>query len=155
MYREAQLVFKSYMVDEILPGMLFLTYVHPTGWQIVKIEKAPQDSKLFLLDNGYPVHPWIVDVGNPNIPDDDEILATPDQIGWMDEGEDKDEICDIEPKHINIILDKYGGWIDIEVDEDGDPVLFRNKVTIFYPEDIDDEWDDDNNKDNNIVNETD
>lgn len=141
MIRECQLVFKSYMVDEILPGMLFLTYVHPTGWQIVKIEKAPKDSKLFLLDNGYPVQPWVIDIGNPNVPDD-EILATPDQIGWMDEGDHTDELMDIEVRHMNFILDRYNGWVGIETDNDGDPVLFMDKVTISYPEDIDDEWDD-------------
>lgn len=142
MYRECQLVFKNYIVDAIKPGMLFLNYVHPIGWQVNKIEKAPQDSEAYIASYGYPVEPWIVDTGNPNLPHTEEILATPNQIGWMDEGDHTDELMDIEVRHMNFILDRYNGWVDIETDNDGDPVLFMDKVTISYPEDIDDEWDD-------------
>jgi hypothetical protein len=94
MIREAQLVFKNYIVDAIKPGMLYLTHVHPIGRQIVKIDKAPQDSALYIQENGYPVEPWIVDPGDPNIPQE-EILATPKQIGWMDEGDHINELMDI------------------------------------------------------------
>ena len=143
MIRECQLVFKSYMVDDILPGMLYLTFVHPIGWQITKVEKAPQDSSLYILDNGYPVHPWIVDVGDPNVPQEEEILATPDQIGWMDEGDHTDDLTDITPKHMNNILDRHHGWLFIETDEDGEAILFMDKVTLSYFHDEDDEdWDD-------------
>jgi hypothetical protein len=147
MIREAQLVFKNYIVDTIEPGMLYLAYVHPIGWQVYKIEKAPQDSGLYILDNGYPVQPYIVDIGNPNVPYE-TIIAVPSQIGWMDEGDDVDELCDIEIKHINTILDKYDGWLFIETDEDGEPILFMDKVTISYADDIDDEWDDDDDDEN-------
>lgn len=142
MIRECQLVFKHYIVDVIKPGMLYLTHVHPIGWQIVKIDKAPLDHALYIQENGYPVEPWIVDIGDPNVPEE-EILATPKQIGWMDEGEHTDELMDIELRHMNHILDRHMGWIFIEVDDEGEPILFMDKVTISYFEDIDDEWDDD------------
>jgi hypothetical protein len=142
MIREAQLVFKNYIVDAIKPGMLYLTHVHPIGWQVYKIEKAPLDYESFIKENGYPVNPYIVDPGDPNIPDE-TILAIPSQIGWMDEGEHSDELMDIEVRHINYILDCYDGWIYVEVDEDGEPILFMDKVTISYADDLDDEWDDD------------
>jgi hypothetical protein len=48
-------------------------------------------------------------------------------------------------RHINHILDHYDGWIYLEVDEDGEPILFMDKVTISYADDLDDEWDDDEN----------
>jgi hypothetical protein len=139
MIRETQLVFKNYIVDAIKPGMLYLTHVHPIGWQIVKIDKAPLDHALYILDNGYPVEPWIVDPGNPNVPEE-TIIAIPSQIGWMDEGDHTDELMDIEVRHMNHILDRYDGWIFVEVDEDGEPILFMDKVTISYADDIDDEW---------------
>lgn len=144
MIRECQLVFRNYIVDAIKPGMLYLTHVHPIGRQIVKIDKAPQDSALYIQENGYPVEPWIVDPGDPNIPEE-TILAIPKQIGWMDEGDHIDELMDIEVRHINHILDRYDGWIYVEVDDDGEPILFMDKVTISYADDIDDEWDDDEN----------
>jgi len=146
MKRECQLVFKNYIVDAIKPGMLYLTFVHPIGWQITKIEKAPLDSKLYILDNGYPVEPYIVDIGDPNLPEE-EILAVPSQIGWMDEGDHVDELTDIEIKHINTILDKYDGWLFIETDEDGEPILFMDKVTLSYADDIEEDDDDDDAQD--------
>lgn len=144
MIRECQLVFKHYIVDVVKPGMLYLTFVHPVGWQIVKIDKAPQDHALYILDNGYPVDPYIVDIGDPNIAEE-EILAAPKQIGWMDEGEHTDDLVDIEIKHMNTILDRYDGWIFIEVDEDGEPILFMDKVTISYADDVEEEDDDEDN----------
>ena len=145
MIRECQLVFKHYIVDVVKPGMLYLTFVHPVGWQIVKIDKAPQDHNLYILDNGYPVDPYIVDIGDPNIAEE-EVLAVPKQIGWMDEGEHTDDLVDIEIKHMNTILERYDGWIFIEVDEDGEPILFMDKVTISYADDVEEE--DDDNDDN-------
>jgi hypothetical protein len=79
------------------------------------------------------------------------VLATPEQIGWFDEGEWSDELCDIELKHYNRILERYYGWILIEMmetEEDEDeltPVIYNNKVTIAYAdlEDEDDEDEDD------------
>jgi hypothetical protein len=81
------------------------------------------------------------------------ILATPEQIGWFDEGEWCDELCDIEVRHFNRIIEGYDGYVLIEVDydeEEGDetmfsPVLYNNKVTISYA-DLEDE-DDDNDED--------
>lgn len=140
MIRECQLVFKHYIVDAIKPGMLYLTFVHPIGWQISKIEKAPQDSALYIQEHGYPVGPFIVDIGNPNLPEE-EILATPNQIGWMDEGEHTDELMDIELKHMNKILDDDDGWLFIEVDEEGKPILFMDKVTLSYADDVEEDID--------------
>jgi len=141
MIRECQLVFRSYETNVITKDMLFLTFVHPIGWQVHKVDKVPQDVEAYIKDNGYPVAPWIIDQGDPNIPEE-EILATPKQIGWMDEGDHIDELMDIEVRHINHILDKHMGWIFVEVDDDGEPILFMDKVTISYADDVDDEWDD-------------
>jgi hypothetical protein len=132
-------------VDTVEPGMLYLAYVKPIGWQVYKVEKAPLDSEAYIKEYGYPVKPWIIDQGDPNIPEE-EILATPDQIGWFDEGENKPDIVDIEPEHMNKVLDRHMGWLYIEVwEDDGEPVIFQNKVTLSYFEEIDDEWDDDEN----------
>ncbi len=139
MIRECQLVFRSYETDTITKDSLFLYYVHPIGWQVFKPEKAPQDSEQYIQQHGYPVAPWIIDQGNPNIPEE-TIIAIPNQIGWIDEGDHTDELMDIEVRHINHILDRYDGWIYVEVDDDGEPILFMDKVTISYADDDDDEW---------------
>ena len=81
-------------------------------------------------------------------------MATPEQIGWFDEGEWSDELCDIELKHFNRILEGYDGWVLIEMMETDNedeltPVIYNNKVTIAYA-DLEDEYDneDDDDDDN-------
>lgn len=135
----AQLVFKSYKPLKLEKGMLFLTHNGYEG-KIHQLDVIPRDAEEYVQINGYPVEPYIVDEGNPNL-NNGEILATPEQIGWFDEGEWSDEICDIEIKHYNTILQKYDGWIELDLD------AYEGKVIISYPEDIDDEWEEDDDDD--------
>ena len=149
MYIEAQMVFKSYAPLKLEKGMLFLI-LEGRDFQIRQLDFIPQDEQEYLRINGYPVEPYIMEMGNPNLKEQ-VVLATPEQIGWFDEGEWSDELCDIELKHFNRILERYYGWILIEMmetEEDEDeltPVIYNNKVTIAYAdlEDEDDEDDDD------------
>ena len=149
MYIEAQMVFKSYAPLKLEKGMLFLIS-QGKDFQIRQLDVIPQDEQEYLKINGYPVEPYIMETGNPNLKEQ-VVLATPEQIGWFDEGEWSDELCDIELKHYNRILEGYDGWILIEMmetEEDEDeltPVIYNNKVTIAYAdlEDEDDEDDDD------------
>ena len=149
MYIEAQMVFKSYAPLKLEKGMLFLI-LEGRDFQIRQLDFIPQDEQEYLRINGYPVEPYIMEMGNPNLKEQ-VVLATPEQIGWFDEGEWSDELCDIELKHFNRILERYYGWILIEMmetEEDEDeltPVIYNNKVTIAYAdlEDEDDEDEDD------------
>jgi hypothetical protein len=149
MYIEAQMVFKSYAPLKLEKGMLFLIS-QGKDFQIRQLDVIPQDEQEYLKINGYPVEPYIMETGNPNLKEQ-VVLATPEQIGWFDEGEWSDELCDIELKHYNRILEGYDGWILIEMmetEEDEDeltPVIYNNKVTIAYAdlEDEDDEDEDD------------
>ena len=146
MFVEAQLVFRSYMPDDGLEkGMLFLTQLFNEP-HVYALNTLPSNKDEFLKINGYPVEPYIIDEGNPNIPNDGVVYAYPGQIGWMDEGEDSDELYDIELKNMNKILSDYNGWVYIETDNDGFPVLYDNKVTIRYA-DIEDEYEIDEDAD--------
>ena len=133
MYKEAQLVFRSYMPDNGLKkGMLFLTTLNGEP-HVYVLNTLPSNKDEFLKINGYPVEPYIIDEGNPNIPNDGVVYAYPEQIGWFDEGEHSDELYDIELRNMNKIISDYDGWVYIEVDDDdGLPTLHDNKVTISY-----------------------
>lgn len=154
MFVEAQLVFRSYMPnDGLQKGMLFLTKLSDEP-HVYVLNTLPSNKDEFMKINGYPVEPYIIDEGNPNIPNDGVVYAYPEQIGWMDEGEDADELYDIEIKNMNKILSEFNGWVYIEVDNDGFPVLYDDKITIRYAiiedeyeidEDADDPIDDDYN----------
>ena len=112
---------------------------------------VPRDMDTYLTYNGYPVKPYLV---YPMInPDDAQVIAaTPDQIGWWDEGDHVDELRDITVKDINNILEWDNSMVQMEIlddeedEEDGTPIplLYDNKVTLRDVHTIDsDEWIDD------------
>jgi hypothetical protein len=136
MYIEAKLVFQHY-VPEDYSNLLFLSMKKDHIPFVYSLENL-RDAEKYIEINGYPVKPWIIEEGNPNLSNSQRILATPEQIGWFDEGEHCDELCDIEIKQINNILEYDNGYLFIEVDEDDDVVLFQDKVVLAYAEDDDD-----------------
>lgn len=144
MYLECMLVFKSYNPLRLEKGMFFLK-----DYVIRELTDVPLNEEEFIKENGYPVEPYIIDPGNPN-EDNGYVVATPEQIGWFDEGDHSDNLSDITVKNINDILDHYEGWIDVEMTETDDgsdnysPILYDNKVTIRMPQEPydDDDWDD-------------
>lgn len=146
MFTHAKLVLQSYKPLKLEKGMWFLAVHHgqvsiyELGYNIHSNEQM----ETYVQLNGCPVEPYLYVVGNPNIPDETFVIATPEQIGWFDEDEESDEMHDITIKEINNILDN-DGWCEIEVEEehlDDDeaqedyinitPVLLENKVTIRY-----------------------
>ena len=156
MFTLAKLVFKSYMPKQLEKGMWFISKQKDIVYgniyeylQIHELQHVPQDMDSYIAVNGAPVEPYIVQpMNNPDDPE--ELLATPEQIGWWDEGESSDELEDLTVKIINDYI--YGengddGKIAIEMfeDEDGDRhlVLFNGKVTIRHFELVDDYIDDD------------
>ena len=163
MFTLAKLVFKSYMPLRLEKGMWFASkqkdivygkvYEYLTLYELTHV---PQDMDSYIAVNGAPVEPYIVQpMQNPD--DHEEILATPDQIGWWDEGETSDDLEDITIQIINSYI--YGengenGDIALEVfdseDEEGihrNVVFFHNKVTIRHVSFVDEhEWDDDDDE---------
>lgn len=166
MFTLAKLVFKSYMPLRLEKGMWFASkqkdIVYGKVYEYLKLYElthVPQDMDSYIAINGAPVEPYIVQpMQNPDEPE--QILATPDQIGWWDEGDSSDDLEDLTVQIINSYIygeDGDNGAIALEMDEDEEGnrrlVLFYGKVTIrhselvdeFLEEDYDDEegdWDD-------------
>jgi hypothetical protein len=159
MFTLAKLVFKSYMPLQLEKGMWFASkqkdIVYGKVYEYLKLYElthVPQDMDSYIAINGAPVEPYIVQpMQNPDEPE--QILATPDQIGWWDEGDTSDDLEDITPKIINSYIygeDGENGNIALEVfdseDEEGihrNVVLFYNKVTIRHLSFVDeDDWSD-------------
>ena len=176
MFTLAKLVFKSYMPLQLEKGMWFaskqkdLVYGKVYEYlQLHELTHIPQDMESYIAINGAPVEPYIVQpMQNPDEPE--QILATPDQIGWWDEGDTSDDLEDITVQIINSYIygeDGDNGAIALEVfdseDEEGihrNVVFFHNKVTIRHvtfvdefdddedDEDWEDDWDEDDLTDN-------
>jgi len=155
MFIDCKLVLKSYVPEKLEKGMWFVRVktevIYGDKQEYLSVHElalVPRDMDTYLTYNGYPVKPYLV---YPMInPDDTEVIAaTPDQIGWWDEGEHVDELRDITVKDINNILEWDNSMVQIEVlddeedEEDGTPIplLYDNKVTLRDVHTIDsDDW---------------
>lgn len=163
MFTLAKLVFKSYMPLKLEKGMWFASKQKDIVYgkvyeylQIHELTHIPQDMDSYIAVNGAPVEPYIIQpMQNPDDPE--TILATPDQIGWWDEGETSDDLEDITVQIINSYIygeDGENGDIALEMfdseDEEGihrNVVFFYNKVTIRHVTFVDEhEYDDDDDQ---------
>jgi len=142
MFIQAKLVPKSYKPLKLEQGMFFVT-IKNNAIHLHTLNFVPRDVETYSQLNGWPVELYIVFEGNPNLKEF-EILATPEQIGWFDDGEYSDEISDITIRQINKIFSDHQGYLFIEFDHiTNQPTLYDNKVTIRYVDDEDNDDDDD------------
>lgn len=133
-----QLSLRSYIPKRLETGMMFLIFTGENEPFVFRLERTPVDEEQFIKDVGYPVEPYIVDIGeNPDV-DVEKVIVEPDEIGWMDEGEFTDELVSFDCPHINRILSGYGGELELEMEEDEEgnytPVIFESLVTVRYLE---------------------
>lgn len=160
MFTLAKLVFKSYMPKQLEKGMWFVSKQKDVVYgriyeylQLHELTHTPQDMESYIAFNGAPVEPYIV-MPTQNKDDKEEILATPDQIGWWDQGDTADDLEDLTVQIINAYVygeDGENGDIALEVfdseDEEGihrNVVFFHDKVTIRHVSFVDEhEYEDD------------
>jgi len=125
---EGEFAFKSYMPDELKLGMHFLTQVAvgllEPEWLFFTLEGIPEDEEMFMSLYGAPVHLFLIGENHKSLVDNKA-------IGWFDDGE-SEEAHPITDAEITKILNDYNGFMDIESDEDGNPLLFDGKVIISY-----------------------
>lgn len=137
LHHPVELVFKSYMPKELEPGMWFITKKNNDTLkeyvELWALEKVPfQSLEEFVTEHGAPVEPYLIL--------DDEVICGPEHIGWWDEGDDVDELRDIELKDINLILNEWDGYVDVEIDEydfaktdEINPITYNDRVVISLP----------------------
>jgi hypothetical protein len=137
MWYPAEIVVKSYLPPELEVGMLFVNRISvgviEPFIELFELEELPEDPDAFMSRHGVPVELAIVD-------ENGNLLASHDEIGWWDEGEDTDELRDITLDDINYLLREFDGYIDIEYDEDEGIVFMEDKVVLSLVPD--EEWDD-------------
>jgi hypothetical protein len=147
MHQTVELVLKSYMPKQLELGMWFITKINPGTLkeysEIWALNTHPRETlEEFIVKNGAPVEAYLIY--------DEQVVAEPHEIGWWDEGDHVDELRDIELADINFILSEWDGFVDVEIDEHDydneeeiNPVMYANKVTMtivgMYDEDDEDD----------------
>ena len=139
MWYPAEFAIESYLPDELEVGMLFTNRISvgviDPYIELFELEDIPEDLDAFMAKNGAPVKIIIVD-------DEANVIATHDEIGWWDDGDDTDEYREVTLDDINYLLRELDGYIDIEVDENYGVVLIEDRVVItLASEDEFDDWD--------------
>ena len=141
MWLPAEIALKSYLPPELEVGMLFANKISvgviEPYIELFELEELPEDADAFMAKHGAPVKVIIID------PDNGNVHATQDYIGWWDDGDDVDEYREVTLDDINFLLRECDGYVDIEFDDDdGDIVLIEGKVVLsLIPEDDFEWWD--------------
>ena len=137
MWYTAEIALKSYLPLELEEGMLFVNRISvgviEPYVELWELEEVPEDMDEFMAKHGAPVELFIID-------ENENILATHDEIAWWDEGEHTDELREITLDDINYLLRELDGYVDIDIDEDYGPTIYEGKVVLgLEPEEED--WD--------------
>ena len=139
MWYPAEISLSSYLPPELEVGMLFINRISvgvvEPYIELFELEEVPEDADVFMAKHGAPVELIIID-------EDGDLLASHDEIGWWDEGDDSDEYRDITLDDINYLLREFDGYIDIEYDEDEGVTIIEDKVVLsLQPDEEFDDWD--------------
>ena len=135
MWYPAEFAVESYLPDELEVGMLFTNRISvgviEPYIELFELEEVPEDADAFMAKHGAPVELVIID-------DEGDLLASHDEIGWWDDGDDSDEYRDVTLDDINYLLRELDGYVDIEIDEYGVVLIDDRVVLTLAPEE---DWD--------------
>jgi hypothetical protein len=138
MWMPAEISLSSYLPSELEVGMLFVNRISVGVMdpyiELFELEEIPEDPDAFMAKNGAPVEILIIN-------DQGDILASQDEIGFWDDGDDTDEYRDVTLDDINYLLRELDGYVDIEFDEYGVFIIEDRVVLSLAPEE--EEYDDD------------
>ena len=141
MWYPAEIAVKSYLPPELEVGMLFVNRISvgviEPFIELFELEEIPENPDAFMSRHGVPIELAIID-------EDGDLLASHDEIGWWDEGDDSDEYRDITLDDINYILRELDGHVDIQIEDEEDffVVFIEDKVILsLQPEEEFDDWD--------------
>lgn len=153
---EVNLKTSFYQPEKLQKGAWFMNSLYPgTDREYVELWELEEDVPdeqydEFITENGYPVEIVLsMEMQNPDEPDDVVVYA--EEIGWLYNIE-KESMELLTIKHVNTIIQEYGGKVFLLVDEwfyDNEneiiPELANNLVILTFPfeneefEDADDE----------------
>lgn len=139
MWYPAEISLSSYLPPELEVGMLFINRISvgviDPYIELFELEEVPEDADAFMAKNGAPVEIIIID-------EDGDKLASQDEIGWWDDGDNSDEYREVTLDDINYLLRELDGYVDIQIEDEEDffVVFIEDRVVLSLVPD--EEWDD-------------
>jgi hypothetical protein len=97
MYITAELVLTAYSPRKLQQGMLFVIKGEDSV-EVFELNHKIYDMNAFIFNNGHPVELQLFDTSL------EILLAKHEEIAWVDEGEDSEDMHEITVDDINIIL---------------------------------------------------
>jgi hypothetical protein len=141
MWYPAEISLSSYLPSELEVGMLFINRISvgviEPYIELFELEEVPEDADTFMAKHGAPVELVIIDAN-------EHVIATHDEIGWWDDGDDSDEYRDVTLDDINYLLRELNGYVDIQIEDEKDffVVFIEDRVVLtIAPEKEWDDWD--------------
>jgi hypothetical protein len=138
MWMPAEISLSSYLPSELEVGMLFVNRISvgvvEPYIELFELEEVPEDADTFMAKNGAPVEILIVN-------DQGDILASQDEIGFWDDGDNVDEYRDVTLDDINFLLRECDGYVDIEFDEYGVLIIEDRVILSLVPDEEFEDWD--------------
>ena len=126
MWYPAEISLSSYLPSELEVGMLFTNRISvgviDPYVELFELEEIPEDADAFMAKHGAPVELVIID-------EDGKFVASHDEIGWWDDGDDTDEYREVTLDDINYLIREFEGYVDVEYDEYG-VVFIEDKVVL-------------------------
>jgi hypothetical protein len=102
--------------------------------ELFELEEIPEDADAFMAKHGAPVELVIID-------EDGKFVASHDEIGWWDDGDDTDEYREVTLDDINYLIREFEGYVDVEIDDEGLVVIEGKIVLALVPDEEFEDWD--------------
>ena len=138
MWYPAEISLSSYLPSELEVGMLFTNRISvgviDQYVEIFDLEEIPEDADAFMAKHGAPVELVIID-------EDGKFVASHDEIGWWDDGDDTDEYREVTLDDINYLIREFEGYVDVEIDDEGLVVIEGKIVLALVPDEEFEDWD--------------
>jgi hypothetical protein len=138
MWYPAEISLSSYLPSELEVGMLFTNRISvgviDPYVELFELEEIPEDADAFMAKHGAPVELVIID-------EDGKFVASHDEIGWWDDGDDTDEYREVTLDDINYLIREFEGYVDIEIDDEGLVVIEGKIVLALVPDEEFEDWD--------------
>jgi hypothetical protein len=147
-YTAVKLVYRHYEPGPLEKGMLFAVIANVNDYEYLHLhalETIPRDIETYILENGFPVKPYLVQAVDSNPDTPEVVVAYPDQIDWIEYFNDEYQMDVNMMNYISLndhgYVALYMGDDKAILDEDKKVIICDVDYLLSYDQDYDDDDD--------------